>query len=434
MQLREDKIRMFLSIYNLLWTMALAAVLPFVLLSGNRRLPDRLALHLERVRPGRGRLWVHALSVGEVISALPLIKAIRREYPEREIVFTVTTLQGMEIARRTLKDQVAVLLPMPLDFWWSIDRMIRLIGPQLFILVETDLWPGIILSLRKRGVRSVLVNGRVSPRTLRAWEKCPSVLRILLNGIESCLMQTDLDTDRLLSLGVDDDRVKTAGNMKFDSDFSPMGLEEREEWLKALSLGPEDTLLVAGSTHQGEETVLLDVFSRLCPLFPGLRLIIAPRRIEQSGDICRLSADMGLRPMLRSELGRNENAYDVLVLNTLGELGRVYGLGKISFVGGSLVPVGGHNLLEPAAFGCPVLFGPHTHNFVLMSELLIEAGGGVRIRDADDLFLTLKSLLSDPSRLQDMGERAGHFVEANRGALGRVMNEIARLLKTAREH
>jgi len=203
-----------------------------------------------------------------------------------------------------------------------------------------------------------------------------------------------------------------------------MGEEEYNHWLDILNLAPGNDIWVAGSTHRGEENIILDVFGRLRTFFPTLRLIIAPRRVERAEDINRLVLGKGFKSILKTELTVNGKPYDVLILDTLGELERIYGIAKISFVGGSLAPIGGHNLLEPASFGKPVLFGPHTHNFFLMSQLLVEAGGGKRVKDEEDLFKTMKELLTDPERSNDMGRHAKEFVELSRGALERVMEHV----------
>jgi 3-deoxy-D-manno-octulosonic-acid transferase len=219
-------------------------------------------------------------------------------------------------------------------------------------------------------------------------------------------------------------KVRTVGNIKFDRDWIPMSEEERLNWLSLLGLESENLIWVAGSTHAGEEETLLEVFKRLRTSFAVLRLIIAPRIIEQSDGILRRAQSMGLKTTLKTELPKNRRPYDVLVLNSLGELGRIYGLSKVSFVGGSLVPIGGHNLLEPASFGCPVLFGNHTHNFDRMSESLVEAGGGWRVHDGKELYEAMKMLLGDAGMCVRMGRLAREFVEKNRGALDRVVTHI----------
>jgi len=222
--------------------------------------------------------------------------------------------------------------------------------------------------------------------------------------------------------------VSTVGNIKYDRDWVAMDSEERQELLRALNLEFEDVIWVAGSTHPGEEEVLLKTFKKLRPSFTRLRLILAPRNVERSEDILVQARDMGLETVLKTGISKSRYPYDVVILDTLGELGRIYGLSKVSFVGGSLVPFGGHNLLEPAGFGCPVIFGPHTHNFVLMSELLVEAGGGWRVKDAEALYEAMKTLLADTEACNGMGGLAKEFVEKNRGALDRVLSYVAEYL------
>jgi 3-deoxy-D-manno-octulosonic-acid transferase len=314
---------------------------------------------------------------------------------------------------------------MPLDFWWSIRRVVQWIRPSVFLLVETDLWPGILGCLQGQGTPSILVNGRISPRTLRAYRRFPVFVREVFRFLEECLMQSDLDVQRLVEVGVDPSKVKAVGNIKFDRWWEPMGTEERAHWMESLCLNPQNVVWVAGSTHRGEEEIILRTFGRLRPAFPNLRLIIAPRQVEQADEILRKASEMGLQAVLRTRLAQEASLYDVLVLNTLGELGRVYGLGKIAFVGGSLMPFGGHNLLEPASFGCPVLFGPHMHNFVTMSEALVEAGAGWRVPDEKALGEKVTILLEEQHLRDRMGKRARRFVQDNQGALEGVMQRVA---------
>jgi 3-deoxy-D-manno-octulosonic-acid transferase len=237
-------------------------------------------------------------------------------------------------------------------------------------------------------------------------------------------MQTDLDRKRILSIGVMPEKIKTAGNIKFDSDWLPMGEKERRQWLDILHLGPMDPVWVAGSTHEGEEKIILEVFGRLRPICPSLLLIMVPRNIERADSIKALCSGTGFKALLKTDLTKDRASYDVLILNTVGELGRIYGIGKVSFVGGSLVPQGGHNPLEPAGFGHPVLFGPHTEDFVLMSQLLVESGGGQVVSNSDALFLAVKKILTDPALCDDMGRKAAAYIEMNKGALKRVMAHL----------
>jgi 3-deoxy-D-manno-octulosonic-acid transferase len=413
---------MFLYMYHFLWTLGMVLCIPLVPLIKKRRVADRLALGLTPFSSREGAVWVHALSVGEVISALPLVRRMQERFPERDVFFSVTTSKGMEIARKELGSGFGNLLTMPVDFWWCVRRAVRHVNPSLFILVETDIWPGLIRYLGKRGIRSVLVNGRISPGTFRSYMRFPRFTRFMFHGLDACLMQSDLDRDRLLRVGLDPASVVTVGNIKFDRDWEPMEEGEGERLRRDLALEPLNMLWVCGSTHSGEEKILLRVFEGVRPHFPDLRMVIAPRNVERAGEVLALARDMGFNAALKTGLAGEMLPYDVLILDTMGELGRIYGQAQISFVGGSLVPLGGHNLLEPAGFGCPVLFGPHTHNFVLMADMLSHEGGGLRVHDGKELQAAVEKLLSQEATRSMMGERARAFVEKNRGALERVVS------------
>ena len=411
--------------YNSVWTFVLILCLPVILLMRKGRFFKRLALGLPAQTHKHGNIWIHALSVGEVISSLPLVDALIRKYPDKDVVFTVTTSRGMAIARNKLEGKVRDIVTMPIDFWWCIRRIVNYIRPSVFVLIETDIWPGLIYYLKKKGIKSILVNGRVSPRTFKSYCRFAFLTRKIFKPFELCLMDSGLDSERLLRIGITPpEKVNTVGNIKFDRHWAPMSPREREDWLSLLKLESRDLIWVAGSTHRGESELLLEVFSKLHPSFPALRLIIAPRTIEQSDDILNKARRMGLDAILKTNLSKDEVHYNILILNTIGELGRIYGLGEISFIGGSLVPRGGHNLLEPAGFGCPVLFGPHTEDFFLMSDLLIEAGGGWQLKDENELYEAMKRLLGDVEMRTRMGGHAKAFVEKNRGALERVMSYI----------
>jgi len=413
--------------YHFLWTGLIALSVPAMAFAGKKRISERLAVVLPPPRPKQGSVWIHALSVGEVFSAIPLVDAIRARYPEKSIVFTVTTRKGMSIAIKELQGRVDTLLTMPLDLWYCARRMVNYLRPGVFILVETDIWPGLIEYLRKKGIKSILVNGRISPRTFSAYKRFSFFARMMFQPLSSCLMQSDLDTDRLLKVGVDPAKVHTVGNIKFDRDWPPMNEEEHGEWLDKLKLNRGDLLWVAGSIHRGEDELILSVYLKLKSYFPSLRLILAPRRVEESPEILKQAKAMGLRAVLRTEPG--EERYDVLVVDTLGELARIYGLGKVSFVGGSLVPFGGHNLLEPAQLGVPVIFGPYTHNFVFMSESMTERGAGWRVRNAGELYEAVFTLLENDEVRHRMCLSAKEFVSENRGAISRVISYVDAALK-----
>jgi 3-deoxy-D-manno-octulosonic-acid transferase len=408
-------------LYHVLTTIVLILSLPVYLVRNKSRLKEALGLNLPDLgNPGVGRLWVHALSVGELLSVIPLLEALRNRYPSREIVLSVKTASGIEVAEERVKDKVDYLLPMPLDLWWSVRRMINSIRPSIFILVETDIWPGLISSLKEGGVKTVLVNGRVSPRTGKSYMRWRFLIKKVLGLIELFLMQTELDKDRIIKGGIAPCKVKVTGNIKFDRQWRPLNDQERDRWLRLLNR-KDGRIWVAGSTHNPEEKTILNVFGQLLKSFPDLSLIIGPREARRFDEVYCLAKDLGFRAVRKTELPAENSEYNVFILNTLGELGQVYGLADVAFVGGSLAPIGGHNLLEPASFGMPVIFGPHTHNFTTMSRLLIRYGGGIMVAGESELFHVMAELLGQKGKREQMGKRARQFVKQNQGAVDRVM-------------
>jgi 3-deoxy-D-manno-octulosonic-acid transferase len=410
-----------LILYHVLATIILIFSLPPYLLVNKGRFKERLGLNLPNLGESEvGRLWVHALSVGELLSAIPLLEALRNRYPSREIVFSVKTATGLEIARERLRGKIDYLLPMPLDFWWSVRRMIKNINPAIYILVETDIWPGLISSLKKRAIKTILVNGRVSPHTGRSYMRWRFFIKKMLRSLELFLMQTELDKNRIIRGGISPDKVKVTGNIKFDRKWRPLDDRERNRWLKLLNR-KNGLIWVAGSTHRPEEKIIFNVFDELLKSFPDLSLIIGPREAHRFDEVYYLARDLGFRAIRRTELPAENQEYNVFILNTLGELGQVYGLADVAFVGGSLASIGGHNVLEPAFFGMPVLFGPYTYNFAAMSQLLIKCGGGKMVADESELLHAMVELLGKKNKREQMGERAKRFVEQNQGALERVI-------------
>lgn len=413
--------------YNLISLPAVPVLLPLSLLGLKGRRAARLGLHLPS-GPGRsGSIWIHALSVGELLSALPLVAALKERHPQRPIAFSVATASGMRLGEERLRGKADLLFYNPIDIYWNSVRIINRIRPALFVAVETDLWPGLLSTLKARGVPRLLVNGRISPSTLNGYRRFPLVPRWLYGNLSLCLMQSAIDRDRLGEVVEMGERVVVAGNMKYDRPAPRLGLEERKRWLDLMGFGGDDPVWVAGSIHRGEDEMVLDAYLRVLSSVKGLRLILAPRRPDECQAAVKKATKLGLRAVLRSSLPGSRGA-DVVIMDTIGELERVYGLGTVSFVGGSLVPIGGHNLLEPAGHGCAVLFGPHTENFVEMSEMLLSAGGAMRVKDWKELASRVEALFLDPGRRRGMGERARIAVCSNTGAVGRVMEAIDSLL------
>ncbi|HUU40076.1 MAG TPA: 3-deoxy-D-manno-octulosonic acid transferase, partial [Desulfatiglandales bacterium] len=380
-------------LYHFLTTILIIVFFP-ILLKNKVRFKERLGIGIPSLDKSRSnRLWVHALSVGEVISAVPLIEALKNRYPSIQLVLTVKTATGLKLAKEMLKGKVDFLLPMPVDFWWSARRMIKKINPIIFILVETDIWPALILSLRKKGVKTILVNGRISPKTEKSYGKWRLLIKRVLNLLELYLMQTDIDKYRIMSGGISQNKIRVTGNIKFDKAWTPMGHKERNRWLELFNI-KTGSIWVAGSTHDPEERIIFKVFYQLKKRFTDLYLIIAPRESSRFDDVYDIALDFGFEAVRRTGFPAKKQEHNVCILDSLGELGRIYGLADVAFVGGSLVRKGGHNLLEPASFGTPVLFGPHTFNFLTMSQSLAKCGGGKVVAGESELLHAMTELLS----------------------------------------
>lgn len=380
---------------------------------------------LPQVEPGG--IWLHALSVGEVKSALPLLAALGRRFPGLPRYLSVATAQGLAVAAESLGvDSGVSLFVRPLDLPWAVRRLLERLQPRLFCLVEGDIWPNWQWGLGSRGVPRLLVNGRVSPRTYRGYRRLGRLSRALWDGFDRVLVQTQIDYERLRMVGVPQDRLSVGGNLKFDS--APARLSQAELESLSMELGLQGRqVLIAGSTHAGEEEPCLDAFAALIDEHPDLSLIIAPRETARGEAVAQMARARGLS-LARVSQGAPRPGSQVVVLDVLGRLAQAYALASAAFVGGSLVPVGGHNLLEPAAQGVPVAFGPITYNFQEMAKELEAAGGGIRITKGSELPTIWRNLLSEPLRAKAMGEAGLDFCRAHRGAVDRALREAEALM------
>jgi len=428
---------MWYLLYNSL-LLLVSPIILFVLLAKQRcrrGLPQRLGLRAEMPTTdpaGRsGCIWIHAVSLGEVVAVAPLVRNLRRRYPETRLVVSTVTETGREAVEQRLEG-VAEHRYAPLDFPWVVNQAIDRLKPNLYIFVETELWPNILRSLRRRNVPSILVNGRLSTRSFK--RQCLPVIRdfyrTMLNMISCCLMQSERDAQRMIQLGAEPSRVRCTGNIKFDQPI-PQAAAGAVVSKGALGLTDRELLVVAGSTHPGEEEAIVNVYQVLSPEFPNLRLVLAPRHIERAAQVEQMIKAKGLTVARRSTGGQEPMAgmgARVLVLDTRGELALLYRDAVVAFVGGTLAPVGGHNLLEPAVWGKPVLFGPHTDHCAEVAALLVNAQGGLVVQDEPDLAQGLRALLRDPAALQRMGQAAQRVVADNQGALQRSEDIIATFL------
>jgi 3-deoxy-D-manno-octulosonic-acid transferase len=376
-------------------------------------------------------IWIHAVSVGEVLTARPLISDLKRRYPELRMFLSTTTMAGQQLARRSVQDVDAVFY-FPFDLGIFVRRTLDLVRPKLFVMMETEIWPNLLYECHKRGVKTAVVNGRLSPRSFSRYRMVRGFMRRVLDHVDRFLVQSEESARRFIDLGADPARVVVTGSLKFDSlDLSPNALQARarDRVLRYFRVPASRPVIVAGSTMKGEEQAVLRAFRRVRATTPNTLLVIAPRHPERFGEVEQLVRSEGWKTARRSDLAiDNEPRVDVVVLDTIGELAIVYQIATVVFVGGSLVATGGHNVLEPAVFGKPIVFGPHMQNFAEIAEAFVTNGAGVQVAGDPQLDEALISLISDPVRRARLGAAARALVEANRGAKEKSVTVLADLL------
>ncbi|MGH9505983.1 MAG: 3-deoxy-D-manno-octulosonic acid transferase [Terriglobales bacterium] len=417
-------------LYSILLAAGLAALSPVLWLrdrrSGRytRRGGERLG-RLPRL-DGEGAIWVHAVSVGEALAVERLIGELGRQFPGRPLVLSVTTAAAREVAERRMA--VARIFYFPLDFRFSTRRALRAVRPALVLIAETEIWPRFLREARKAGARVVFVNGRISGRSFARYRWVRPLLRGTLARVDGWLMQTETDAERARDLGADPRRVEVTGNLKFD--LQP---PESRALLRQLTghfrgAGVQ-SVIVAGSTMEGEEEILLAAFGQLRQNFPAALLILAPRHPRRFEPVAKLLAASGLPWSRRSQIESDGiRAGGVWLLDSLGELAPLYRVADAAFVGGSLAPHGGHNLLEPAYFAAPVVFGPAMHNFAAIAEEFLAARAAFRVESGAELENILRRLLSDDRLRISAGQAARALLEAKTGATARVLAYVAPLL------
>jgi 3-deoxy-D-manno-octulosonic-acid transferase len=414
-------------LYNLLLIIATVLSFPVILFKlitvpkyrgGITQKLGRLRKGVMKVIKGSRPIWVHAVSVGEVMAAHPLIRELKKKYPHRKLILSTVTVTGNYTAQRRVPEADAVFY-FPFDLPCIVRRVIQAINPQIVLVAETELWPNFFRELKRAGIPSAVINGRISPNSHKNYRKFKLFFSQVFDNVTLFCMQTEADAEKIRDIGADPEKVIVTGNLKFDQKL-PVNTSA------PVSIASGKKVITAGSTHRGEEAVLLEVFKRLREKYPDLLLIIAPRHPERfdevEGLINRAGYDCQRRTMLKGPLK------DVLLLDTIGELRSFYSLCDIAFIGGSLVKVGGHNLLEPAAMKKPVIFSRYMFNFKEISEALLSAGGGIMVKDKTELYVQIDILLSDKELAKSMGERAFSVIEMNSGAARKTIDAVGRLI------
>jgi 3-deoxy-D-manno-octulosonic-acid transferase len=389
--------------------------------------PFRLGFYRRSFDLGQGspRIWLHGASAGDLLSLQPMMKELKARTPGCCIIVTTITNSGLEMARKKLVE-ADVICHAPYDLFGATRRAVAALRPDLLVLEYTEIWPNLIRAARKASVKIALTNGRFNPAKMSRYRVFFRAISNPLRRIDCFLMRSDEEAERVLALGAAPDRVWVTGNTKFDA-LVLDGAAGREEALRVeMALDPARPIFMAGSTHEGEEELLLAVYAKLRARHPGLQLVVAPRYVERAGRIMALAVDAGLPVRLRSG-GAAAGHADVTILDTIGELAAAYRLATLVFVGGSFVTRGGQNVLEPAAQGKPVLFGPHMENFKDSVQVL-QGRGGLQVQSPDQLLKVADELLSRPDQIDELGGLARSSVGAIRGASARNVEHMLSIL------
>ncbi len=383
----------------------------------------------QKTQGGGRRFWIHALSVGEVSSVVSLVKALRKTYPDAILILSTSTTAGGLYAKTRLVDTVDTFVDFPYDHILIVRYFITMIRPDLFVQVETDFWPNLLAEMKNGGIPSLLVNGRVSQASFFRYQKYPALFFPLFNSFTCLAMQTAADMKRMENLGVAAHKVEMPGNLKIDAAMS-CDLAHRENGPLGL---PGKRVVVFGSTHPGEDEVLAPVLAAVKKAFPDVYFVVAPRDINRGREVAGIMADHGVTSCCRSQCAAIGADIDCLVLDTMGELVSYYQHADIAFVGGSLKPFGGHNPLEPAAFGTPVFFGPHMEDFEDICAEMLAGQSAVQVTDGEMLAREIAALLKSKERCKELGQAGLDYIIKRQGVTKRHLDIIDRLLGATHE-
>lgn len=420
------------TLYSLLIYLLTPLVLVYLALRGLRS-RDYLKRWNERFAffepPGKaGGIVVHAVSMGEVNAAAPLIRQLQLRYPELPICVTTFTPTGSERVRSLFGSDVFHVFS-PLDLPGAVKRFLDCLNPRLLIVLETEIWPNLYLEAAERKIPILMANARISDGSFGSYRRFVKLTALALRQVDHLAAQSERDARRLIELGAREERVSLSGNLKFDMSL-PASLHEQGETIR-LAWGSDRLVLVAGSTHEGDETVLLQAFEAVRESFQSALLVLVPRHPERFGQAAQLAQDKGFEVSLRSESVACPRNAQCFVVDSMGELLQFYAAGDVAFVGGSFERIGGHNLLEPAALAKPVLTGPHTYNSPDITRQLLDGGAALQLHDIDDLKAALMRLFADADARDRMGRAGLELVRNGQGAVDRTLAIIEELLTPA---
>jgi 3-deoxy-D-manno-octulosonic-acid transferase len=383
-------------------------------------------------------IWLHCVSVGETEAARPLVRELRERLPTYRLVVSTTTVTGQQVARRAFAQDAAAVFYFPIDWPWTVRRVLNALNPAAVLVMETELWPNLFRECGRRAIPMALINGRLSPKSYRRYRWIQAFMQRVLGNLTVGLMQSGEDAERIAALGLEDRRIRIVGNMKFDS-APPSAADDSlaSDMARRFGFGSRQSLIVAASTHPPEETAIVEAFRKIIESNPTARLLIAPRHPERFDEVAKLLAQSGFPWSRRTATPSTSDAgSEIVLLDSIGELRAAFQLADIAFLGGSLIPHGGQNVLEPAAQGVCVVTGPHTYNFAAITRALLAEDALIQLPDltmaeaSAALAAEINELLHDPSRRQAIGERARKVCEQNRGATRRTAEILVNLFQS----
>lgn len=434
-------------VYRLLLTFGFLVLLPRFLFDAFRHgkyvagFGERLGNLSPLAKTDGPVVWLHCVSVGESQAARPLVSGIRKRFPDHSIVVSTTTLTGQRLAREIFKAEAARVFYFPFDWSWTVRRSLNAIRPSSILIMETEIWPGFLRECEARRIPVAIVNGRLSPQSFRRYMWIRRFLKRVLQGLSLAVMQTEDDAERIRALGLNPTRVVVSGSMKFDAGTMAASNSLTDEFRERFNFSEAAPLIIAASTHAPEESLILEAFRQTridSALQP--RLLLAPRHPERFAEVASLLDKSGLSWTRRSSTpSENDRTCDVILLDTIGELSAIYSLGKVVFVGGSIAPSGGHNILEPAAVGAAIITGAHTHNFEAINRTfvnqgaIIQLGAGSNLETTNELTKAFTDLLTNNQLRQELQQKAKKLLEQNLGATERTLDYLELILVTSDE-
>jgi 3-deoxy-D-manno-octulosonic-acid transferase len=422
-------------LYNILLVMAALLALPYyaIKMALTGKYSKSMGPKFGLVRPsifaemkGSPRIWIHAVSVGEVTAAEPIVTSLRTHFPKACIVVSTSTETGQDMARRIVTGATSFIY-YPLDIPFVVRKVITQVRPDIFILTETELWPNFIRACKEQRAKVIMVNGRISQRSYQRYALTRFFWKDVVELIDDMGVISAIDAERLIAIGMAPSSVHVMGNAKYDGLAAKASSPVREEMERRLRLTRMDRVFLAGSTHDGEEKIVLHVYRRLLERYPDFKLIIIPRHPERGHAVLSLVKAAGFEDyitMTEIEGGRRRTSERIIVIDVIGELFKVYALASVVFCGGSLVPKGGQNILEPAAWGKVIFYGPSMDDFRDEKELLEKAGAGIMVKSGDELLAGILTLMSDPDMLVRKGEEGRGIVVSNMGAADRYAEMV----------